>query len=581
MKKILFVLFTLLLYAPFVSAADITATLNRSPLPLGEVSMLTLTVDGGTSEQPDLSVLEPNFKVYSTSVSHQSYIVNGQGSSTTRFQIGLMPLVEGKQQIPSISVGADKSAPIDIDVVSAGTISPTMQTRGNPNTQGSSGTGTYALRAEVFNMPQNYYVQQELNYNVILTDEGGIQGGEPIFENSAGDWLIMSLGEPDVITQISNGKPQRIITFKYALFAQKSGNIQIPAVTFDGYVLNSPNNQFTLDFDSLLNIGFGSLLDIKQPISLRAPEQSIRVLPAPAGTTGWWLPAKNVVLQSKLLTDDAKIKQGEPFKMEITFEVEGISVTQMPEINFPSSPDFKQYPSKSADKNLLRRGHIVGQKKIQNTYVPEKSGTLTLPEITVEWFDVLTQETKRATLKAQTLQVLPNETLPPVLEEKAEPKTEQSMSVATPQTENFSEKKETFNVIWFILVALCAFSAGLFLSAYLFKKSAAKPQCETRRFPKYIVEKAYQNDYRALRDGLISWATGFYPEKPITNLKDVAAAVDLEEFKEQIDVLIQKLYGMTTDKNFNAKVFVDAFRKALKQRKKTKDKKTPLPPLYE
>lgn len=578
MKKKLFVLFAFL-YSPFVWAADITAALNRSPLPQGEVSMLTLTVEGNVSNQPDLSVLEPNFKVYSTSVSHQSYIINGQGSTTTRFQIGIMPLMAGRQQIPSISIGTDKSAPIDVEVVSADTNLPLGQT---PDASSAQSAGTYAIRAEVLNMPKNYYVQQELNYNVILTDEGGLQGGEPFFENNAGEWLILSLGEPDVITQTSNGKPQRIITFKYALFAQKSGRLKIPAVNFDGYALNNPDNFFTLDLNNPLGVGFGSLLDIRKPVSLRAPEQSIDVLQAPSDTGGWWLPAKNVTLKSKLLTDPSKIKQGEPFDRQITLEAEGLSSTQLPEINFPSSSDFKQYPQKSTSTNLLRGGFITGQKKIQNTYVPERAGILKLPEISVEFFDVNTGKTKKAILQSQTLHVLPNETLSPVEENVGQNALEPVLvKDSVSQKENSFEKEKTLNIGLLILIAFGAFLAGLFLSAYLFKKSPSKPQCETRRFPKYIVEKAYQNDYRALRDGLISWADGFYPQKTINNLNDVADAVDLPEFREQIALLIQNLYGNTDAETFNAKVFADSFKKAFKKRPKKTDKKEPLPPLYD
>ena len=69
MKKLLIWVMFLLSLSLNCQAANITAKVNRSPVPLGEVFTLTLTADESVNATPDLSVLENNFKVYSTSVS--------------------------------------------------------------------------------------------------------------------------------------------------------------------------------------------------------------------------------------------------------------------------------------------------------------------------------------------------------------------------------------------------------------------------------------------------------------------------------------------------------------------------------
>ena len=580
MKKFLFGLI-LCLYSSFASAAQIRASVNRSEVPLGEVFMLTLTAEGNVPGEPDFSVLSPTFKIYSRTVSKQDYVINGNATSTMNWQLGLISLKPGIQQIPAIHIGTEQSAPIEIKVLDIGEAPTTTNTQVAPE-------ASFSMKGEVVNPPKAYYVQQELNYNIILTDSGGLQGGEPVFENNNNDWLILSLGNPDISTEVVNGQTQRKIIFKYAMFAQKSGQLEIPAATFDGYVLGDPLENMSLDFGGIFNIGMQGFLNIERPVSLRAPAQSINVLPASPEAKDWWLPAKNVTLKAEMLTPASEILQGEPFRRQITLEADGISFTQLPEISFPATPNFKQYAEKTDGINLLRQGLVAGQKKVTNVYVPEKAGQLTIPEISVDWFNTTTQKMERAVVPAQTINVAASDALnaesAPKEQEQPEVTSETTPEPQTnpaPKPEAQLPQDTSLQSLWIVLAVIVAFLAGLFLSAFLFRRHGEKPQCETRQFPKYILQKAYQNDYRSLRDALVSWATGFYPEKTITNLNDVANAANMPEFKEQIDILIQNLYGTGKAETFNAKVFADTFQKILKQKRKQKETKTPLPPLYD
>lgn len=576
-KHILFALFLLLLTST-VHAAEITASVNRSPVPQGEVFMLTLHADENLKEQPDLTVLNPDFKVYSTSVSRHHYMVNGQLSAATEWKIGLMALKSGRQQIPAISVGSSHSRPLNIEVTNAAEASqwPSVE----------KPAAKYALQTEIVAAPREYYVQQQLNYNVILTDAGGLQGGEPVFETANHDWLIVSLSQPEIAVQTINNQTQRTITYKYALFAQKSGNLQIPAVTFDGYALtDAPAATFNLGGNSLFNIGINmqGLFNVEQPISLQAPGRNIEVLPVPAGYgKKWWLPAQEVKLTARFEDADTSFKQGEAFRYQVKLEAAGLTFNQLPEINFPQSSSFKQYPEKSAGQDEIRQGRIIGERTATHIFVPEEAGVLTIPEMRVDWYNITTGTIETAVLPARQINVeanplLQKATANAVSAAKSEASAPVQFQPAKPLTKPMDQY---FSYLW----VLGAFVAGLLLSRLLMLRRPAetsKPQCETRRFPNYIVEKAYQNDYRSLRDGLITWATGYFPHRSISNLKDVAAAVDDPAFGAQIDILINKLYNSDDTVVFNAKSFADSFKKALKHRARAKKPTQPLPPLYD
>ena len=554
-----------------VFAADIEASLSRQTVPLGEVVMLNLSVEGGVNGQPDLSVLEPDFKVYSTSVSRKNFNINGQASTWTTWQVGLAPLKAGELQIPSIQIGTDKSEPLSLEVVAAGTPIEDEQTEN---------VARYNLTAEITNMPQKYYVQQQLNYQVTLIDAGGLQGGEPVFENNGNEWLIINLGQPKISVVNEKGKSWREIKYNYALFAQKSGNLKIPAVNFEGYAFSEPSAaSLNLNMNGFFGISMPSLFDIEQPVHLRAPEKEINVLSVPQTYQNkWWLPAKNVTLSATFTDTNLSFKQGEAINRKISIKAEGLSAAQLPDLETQSQPDLKQYKGEYQTQDMLKNGVVIGEKTLTITYVPEKSGKVFLPEIKLMWYNVGTEQIETAILPAEEINVAPN----PLLEAAFNQPTTVEPTIETPQEqpkEQTVKPQDTDNVWLPYVAAFLAFLAGLFLSAFLFKKTE-KPYCDTRRYPKFIIEKAYAADFRSLRDALISWATGHYPQKSITNLKDVATAAGDKAFEEQINIILNKLYNPQDDTDFNAKVFVDIFHKVNKK-KQNKKQTDPLPPLYD
>ena len=94
------------------------------------------------------------------------------------------------------------------------------------------------MKAEIANKNNTFYVQQQIPYNVTITDVGALQGGEPVFDASD-NFIIKSLGQPDVVSKYINGQSAREITFKFVLFALKSGKMKIPPVRFNGYTISS------------------------------------------------------------------------------------------------------------------------------------------------------------------------------------------------------------------------------------------------------------------------------------------------------------------------------------------------------
>ena len=568
MKKYIFYTLLMLFLTLKSAVASIVAEVSNSVQPLGQAFTLTLTADENISASPDLSVLNHNFKVYSTSVSRQNYIINGKSSASTVWQIGLIALNSGEQEIPAIKVGNESSNPLKITVTDG--IVEDSAVKKAPVKNG------YKLQAEPVNQNEKYYVQQQINYDVVLTDNGSIVSGNPQFVTDNSDWIILSLGNPQITNiKSQSGAALRQITFKYALFPQKSGTLRIPEVWFEGYAGNKDNSLNNLLNQDIFNLAINtpSLFGFETPVSLKADSQTINILPVPADYSGkWWLPAKQVELSAEWIGEKPEFKAGEAVSRLITLKASGVTENQLPEINFKSAEGIKQYPEQPSRQGKISGQMPMAEQTVVNVYVPDKAGKLVLPEISVDWYNTATQQVEKAVIPAEEISVAASG----IVAKNIKKPTSELLPLEKPVPES-----QPIPVYVYVVIA---FAGGLILGFVLFKcrfTRVIKPQCETRTYPDFLIKKAYASDFRGLRDGLISWATGFYPEKPINNLKDVADAAGDEKFTALTEVILAKLYNPQDETLWNPKDFNTALKRIIKQKKQKKSKDNTLPPLYE
>lgn len=593
-KLIKSVSLSILLGVAFIGAAwaqTFNAAVNRTEVPQGETFVLTLELaDGSDSGNPDLSVLDKDFIVYSVGNAFSYNYINGVASKSRQWQIALMPKNSGKITVPSIKLGNLETQPITLNVIPASAAA----------TEVSAGTGGYqapqqmnrpkfSMTAEIGN--PNPYVQQQVDYTLKIYDTGGLQGDMPQFiEDGSNNWIIRSLGEPTVGSKIVNGRSLREITFRYALFPQKSGVLPTPEVRFNGYYLTRSrgmNDPFDDLFGGNLgSIGFVDMFATRNPVLLTAKPEKVNVQPIPSDNNGnWWLPAQQVALFAEWEPRQPVFKVGEAVNRTIYLKAVGVAESQLPELNLASVSGLKQYPDKAVASSGIENGQVVAVKKISNVYIPNRAGKMTIPEIAVDWFNVRTNRMERAVLPAMNIEVLPGaavETAPaPQPETRPESPSRVLEDVAN-ETENLVERSIPQGLPYLpYIIAAAAFLLGIVVSWMLFgMRNKSRNADDIKDFDRYIVRAAKSKDYRALRDGLISWARDRWNDSKITNLKDVAKAVGNKEFAAQLDDLAASLYA-PEGCEFKTEAFLKAFEKVRKAKVKSRTGDTqPLPKLY-
>jgi hypothetical protein len=106
-----------LLFGGVAAAADrVQAQLSAREIASGQPVELRLTAQGETAEGPDLSVLEPDFRILDRRIERHFAIRNGQRDEQVRLILLLLPLREGTLQVPSIPVGNLRTEPLALTV---------------------------------------------------------------------------------------------------------------------------------------------------------------------------------------------------------------------------------------------------------------------------------------------------------------------------------------------------------------------------------------------------------------------------------------------------------------------------------
>jgi len=96
--------------------ADVTARVDRPSVDLNESFVLEIMVDSNIDMEPDLSVLDEKFYRGQLSQLSNTSIINGQIRRSRTWTIALMAKATGRQEIPAVTVGNDKSQPIIITI---------------------------------------------------------------------------------------------------------------------------------------------------------------------------------------------------------------------------------------------------------------------------------------------------------------------------------------------------------------------------------------------------------------------------------------------------------------------------------
>ena len=390
----LLLLIWLLVLATLVQAAQISVRTDRNPVSMDESFQIIFDVEGEVSGSPDFSALEKDFQVLGTSRSLRTTFINGKMQRTSEYLVSAMPRRAGEIEIPPLRFGPDRSPAIKVRVLPAGSA-------------GGGKVSDAEVLVEATVDTEAPYVQQQVLlrvriYHRIQWREASLS--EPEFRG--GEVLVQKLGEDRNFQAMRDGRQWNVIERRYALFPQSSGDIEMDPLLLTMQVPTgerkardrSPfGDPFFDDFFSRRTYGRKVV---------RSKGLSLKVKPVPAAFTGGhWLPARNVKLEENWSAPLDDLKAGEPLTRTLTLTADGVSLGQLPELAMPEVPGLRIYPDDAETRETATAEGVRSISTRKFAIIPTRAGDFSIPKLELQWWDVVSDSQRVATLPEHHLKV--------------------------------------------------------------------------------------------------------------------------------------------------------------------------------
>jgi hypothetical protein len=522
-----------LLVAHTNAIADVTARVDRSSVDLNESFVLELIIDTNIDMEPDLAVLDANFYRGQLSQLSNTSISNGQIRRSRTWTIALMAKATGKQEIPAVAVGNEKSQPITITI--------------NEPVNAPPGEADVFISSEVDQTEA--YVQSQILYRykvyraVATRQEGrrdpGISGAEVLIERA---------GDERTYQAVLNGREYNVIERVLAIYPQSSGEISISPARFEARVLRDGRITGRKVFESQAH--------------------TVSVLPIPAPPADFpdaaWLPARDVQLSEEWSREPNEVAAGEPVTRKVTISALGQIETQIPSLSPPTIEGMNVYADKPDLTRLYEAGGIRGVRRDQYAMIGIRGGAAEIPKLEVPWWDIETREWRVASLSARTIDINAPEAeavIPPPVEPgdttlgNSGP---DDQAEAAPATDGFWKRVSQLTAgIWLLTIVAWWWSSREQnreprepLPPPIYKQQA--------KFIKAARKAATANDKAGVRAALLEWGRLQWPEAAPRSVGDLSQRV-ASPLAEELRALSASSYS-----NGNSNWDGNAFAKALR-----------------
>ena len=523
-KFYLFVILWLGIFSSYAGATAI-AKLDRTTINANETVRLSIILDESSMfSGPDMTALEKDFDILGNNKSSQSSWINGKKSANTTWIYELAPKQAGVFTIPAIDVDGQLTQPVTLQVKPA-------------NTNPVERAGVEPVFMEVTADKESVYVQEQLlltvriNSAVSLND---LQMDELQLENA----FIKEINSSQYQRDIS-GIPHITVEKVFAIFPQTSGTFVIPSIPAIAVVATQRR----------------SIFDQGKSLRIRSNPLNITVNEMPTSIKSEnWLPAKNISLQESWSNDPTEIKLGDSITRTITTTAVGLSAEQIPPIEIKAGSKFKSYPDQPAFEDRQSDQGVTGIRKDAIALVATEPGKITLPEITVEWWDISKNTMQTATLPEITLTVTGKAAPPPVVTPQAPTTPEIDLPDQASETTTVStETDANAIIIWQAATALSTTLALVFMMLFLHaRKHQALPEPETTQpensassddFLLALKKACNSRDLAVIRSSLLGWAQLTWPRTTLHSTTDIARKFNDENFTQRMQKLDAALFS--------------------------------------
>lgn len=528
--RLLFLASLALLSTPIWALSKVELSVDINPVYVNQGFTLQISADDSLdSDAFDSSfLLKQGFIVGGSSVSRQVQIINGDTQSLTTWSTKLRARKSGQHHIPSIEINGIKSNSISIDVLDSNQQPSTPANKTSAIQLLTSLSKHEAISGEVLFYKVELYLGADLARGANLS--------EPEVEGAS----ISKLGEQQQEVKIINGKRVVVITVNYSLRTQNPGSFRISGPSLDGKMV-IPNGSGFYARNSL------------EPIFITGQDQEFTVKALPSGLDKDILVSPFVSLTQTWqpeLNDNNEIKVGEAITRTITLVAAQQKKEQLPELKPEYPLGIRHYADEISRDESVQGKQLFANLIHKEAIIATKEGHLSIPELSVPWFNSQSQQLEYATLPAQSFKVVASEQASSVTS------TEQDCPPATILNNNgpINQVPNNGSSLWLWSTLALAIAWLITLLLLITKKQTRSKAVKVQK--QQLSDKELKQAIKALhpisaekdryfRQQLLLWAQGTWPQKNIVQIADIPAYDELKTYLKQIDA---QLWANTENK---------------------------------
>ena len=567
---------------------NIEVSVDRNELARGETLTYTIRVyDQRQGMQLDLTPLTEEFDVLGTRTSSQIRSINGSVESWTDYIVTLFPLAEGELTIPSLEINDALTDPVAINVINEGP-------RSNQSNE--------ELFLEIVVNKETIYVQEQLLFTVRLYYTiNGIRNPQ-FTELEMADTVIQLIGSPNQYEKLIDGVRYGVYEKRYVIFPQRSGPLEIPDILFRGEVTDGSSNFV------FRNLNTRRVTAFIEGITIQVAER-----PEAARNNQFWLPVGNLTLEENWNIDLSNLKVGDSAIRTITMVADGLDGAVLPPFSPVEIQNLNLYPDPPDIQRTFVDGRIVGTRVESTTLVPVIAGSIEIPEVSIPWWNINTDQQERTVIAATFINVATIEGEVPSeqtvistvnIEEllEAAPVIDQSMIDAQAEAQFIEVRAVWLN--WLIALAFLITMFSIYFLLLAPNKHAIRAFFDTQLanlIKKYSPENNEWVAYRQLviacrkqdliriRESLIQWSNHFLDTRTLLTMEDIleqTESIELHEHATQIQAALFSIGSkqhaeLSFDSHELIKLTTSLRKNKRKEQRRFKqEKRFALPPLY-
>jgi hypothetical protein len=231
------------------------------------------------------------------------------------------------------------------------------------------------------------WIGQRLPFFIELRSPGSFVGTAGFDLPEIPGTTLMKVGNPVVSSQDIDGRSWFVQTHEFALFSQKTGLLEVPAIS----VRFAGREGFTGPATDIHARASGWKVEIRRPPG--------------TGNLGFLITTESLSVTETWKPQPGPARVGDVFKRTIVQQAQQVSGMALVPAPVAAPDGIDLYPGSAQTRDQFERGDFLGERHDTITFLLARPGTFTLPALTYVWWNPKTEKLQSKTLPAVTFDV--------------------------------------------------------------------------------------------------------------------------------------------------------------------------------